>query len=81
MFGAYESALRTLAHGHSERIKRRLLEQKASGAGGLTEAEFESGLRELGVESVMKASDDDLEAWLAARAATRQGKATPREQA
>jgi len=28
----------------------------------------------------MEASDDDLEAWLAARAAARQGKATPRGQ-
>jgi hypothetical protein len=34
MFGAYESALRTLAHGHSERIKRRLLEQRPAARAG-----------------------------------------------
>ena len=33
-------------------------------------------MRQLAAESVMEASDADLEAWLAARAATQQGKAT-----
>jgi hypothetical protein len=81
MFASYESALRTLAHGHSERIKRRLLERKASNQGMLTDEEYERDMRQLAAESVMEASDADLEAWLAARAAAKQGKATPRGQA
>jgi hypothetical protein len=81
MFGAHESALRTLAHGHSERIKRRLLEQKASNQGMLTDEEYERDMRQLAAESVMEASDADLEAWLVSRAAAKQGEATPRGQA
>ena len=80
MFGAYESAVRTIAHGNSEGIKRRILLHKASGMGVMTDEEFKRGMRELAADSVMEASDADLEAWLAARAAARQGKATPRGQ-
>jgi len=49
--------------------------------GVLTDEEFKRGMRELAAESVMEASDADLEAWLAARTSARQLKATPREQA
>lgn len=76
MFGAYERALRTLAHGNSEYFKMRILAKKASDAGTVTDEEFKSGMREFAAESVMEASDADLEAWLAARTAARQRKAT-----
>jgi len=80
MFGVYERALRTIAHGGSEGVKLRILAKKASDAGVLTDEEFKRGIRELAAESVMEASDADLEAWLGARTAARQRKATPREQ-
>jgi hypothetical protein len=46
----------------------------------MTDEELKRGMRELAAESVMDASDTDLEAWLAARTAARHGTATPREQ-
>jgi hypothetical protein len=61
-FGAYERALRTIAHGSSEGVKLRLLAKKASDAGALSDEEFKRGMRELAAESVMEASDADLEA-------------------
>lgn len=73
MFGKYTSALRTLAHGHCERIKRRLLEQKL-GHAPMSNEEYEPEKREFTADCVMEASAADLEAWLAARAAARQGK-------
>lgn len=79
MFGEYTSALRTLAHGHGDRFKQRLLAQKHHTP--LTDEEYERQVRVLCAEVVMKATDADLETWLAARAAARQGKATPRGQA
>jgi hypothetical protein len=81
MFGAYERALRTIAHGRGESVKLRLLAQKAGAGDVLTDDEYEREMRQLAAESVMEASDADLEAWLAARAAAQQGKATPRGQA
>jgi hypothetical protein len=76
LFGAYERALRTIAHGNSEYLKLRILAKKASDADGMSEEEFKRGMRELAAESVMMASDADLEAWLAARTAARERKAT-----
>jgi hypothetical protein len=81
MFGAYERALRTIAHGSSEHMKLRILAKKASDLDGMSDEEFKREMRELGAHSVMEASDADLEAWLAARTAARQSKATPRGQA
>jgi PHD/YefM family antitoxin component YafN of YafNO toxin-antitoxin module len=81
MFGAYERALRTIAHGSSEGVKLRILAKKASDAGVMTNEEYEREMRQLAAESVMEASDADLEAWLASRETARQGKAMPRGQA
>lgn len=79
MFGEYTSALRALEHGHGERAKRRLLARKYHTP--LTDEEYERDLRAFCAEAVLKATDADLETWLAARAAARQDKATPRGQA
>ena len=38
-------------------------------------------MRQLGAEAVMEATVADLDVWLAARAADRHGKATPRGRA
>jgi hypothetical protein len=76
MFGTYERALRTIAHGSSEGFKLRILAKKASDAGAMTDEEFKRGMHEFAAESVMEASDADLEAWLAARATARQREAT-----
>jgi hypothetical protein len=79
LFGEYTSALRALEHGNGERFKRRLLSQKYHTP--LTDEEYERQVRALCAEVVMKATDADLETWLAARAAAWQDKATPRGQA
>jgi hypothetical protein len=47
----------------------------------LTDEEYERELRALCADAVLKATDADLETWLAARATARQDKATPRGQA
>jgi hypothetical protein len=63
--------------GRDESFKLWLLAQKAGKEGVITDEEYESGMRQLAAESVMQASDADLEAWLAAHAAAQQCKATP----
>jgi hypothetical protein len=70
--------LRTIAHGSSEGVKLRILAKKASDVGMLTDEELKREMRQLTAESVMEASDADLEAWLAARATARHGTARPR---